>query len=246
MSKLNFKIPRLLYFIIGCFTLPLLTSCYFESDELILDETFGKQYKLYDIYEDEFGNKGVVASESSNDNDIANKHIIVISADEAILPWGKTDVSIFPQDTLKSIQLHNYHYGIGVLQKMINIEISDFPAQDWCNKKNNSIPYSGSWHLPSVFELRNLLYGKVPKLNTVLSRIGGDSIDENSLYWTCMEDYPGYDLTNTAESSDFYTYNPAQRAIPLTPSNKTYFDKTKWDKSLEYHVRAIKIIYYGK
>ena len=78
--------------------IPLLLGCGYTSDEIIFDET-KKVYQLYDTYVDEYGNKGVVVH---CEYDSYNSCIIVVSADEAYLPWGPLGETVYQiEDTLR-------------------------------------------------------------------------------------------------------------------------------------------------
>lgn len=227
------------------FSITIFVSCNFESDELILDETAGYDFKLYDQYEDAYGNKGVVVYIKKTLS-ISNKYIIVISADESQQKWGETNYAVVKADSIGMTEIHDHQFGIGVLQLMQSTGIEKFPAQNWCNLKNHTDVYAGSWHLPSHYELKTLLLNKVDEVNYTLQKMGGDLIDENALYWTCVEDYPGYDNILSSTSENNITYSPGNRAIPITPKYKTHSDKDRWLKTIEYRVRAIKFVYYGK
>lgn len=227
------------------FCVTILVSCSFESDDLILDETAGHNFNLYDQYEDGYGNLGVVVYVSKKTSSISNKYIIVISADESKQKWSETNSAVVRADSIGLTEIHDHQFGIGVLQLMQSTGIEEFPAQNWCNLKNHTDVYAGSWHLPTHYELKTLLLNKVDDVNYTLQKIGGDLIDENALYWTCVEDYPGCDiLSSTSENKT--TYSPENRAIPITPKYKTHPDKDRWLKTNEYRVRAIKFVYYGK
>lgn len=222
-----------------------LQSCSFKSDDLILDETNGKVYELYDVFEDESGNKGVVVFVNSSNFSNGYDYIVVLSADETTAAWGKRDQMVSPYDSLRTAQAGYHQFGLMMLQQMEILGLENFPAQEWCARKNNSSSYSGSWRLPNHQELR-YLKNKVAKINETLMKIGGDLVDENALYWTCVEDIPGVNIINMENPEDDELYDPAARAIPLTPKDQTYYDKEKWLKTNEYHVRAIKFVYYGR
>lgn len=231
------SIRHLLHVAMLCLLASGATSCDFESDDLILDETHGIDYHYGDPYEDEFGNRGVIGY-----IDRSNR-VIVISTDEAVLPWGKTETAVVGADSVYTSAIFKSKFSLGMLQLMINKGISNFPAQNWCNQKNHGEPYFGSWRLPTTYEARDILKN-ANRINAGLEEIGGDLIDEDALYWTCVEDLVGYDILKDAPE-DFYTYNPIARAIPVTPKYKTPTDKSRWHKDIEYRVRAIKYIYYG-
>lgn len=241
---LNFAIMKsiqhLLHVAMLCLLASGATSCDFESDDLILDETHGVDYHSGDLYVDDYGNRGIVAYVKRN------QCVVVISADEAVLPWGDMGAAVVKTDSVRSGTIYDDQFSLAMLQLMINIGISNFPAQQWCNDKNHGEPYSGSWRLPTNYEMRDMLFkASATSLNKELDKIGGDLIDENALYWTCVEDYPGFDFVKKAPE-EFFTYNPKERALPVTPKNKTTADKTNWHKDIEYRVRAIKYVYYER
>lgn len=213
-----------------------LSSCYFESDPIILDTS--KEYSLYDYYEDELGNKGIVAyvEESS--------FIIVLSLDETEAAWGPMGEMVYDSSNFSAHIVTNC-FGLAVLQNMKAKNIERFPAQAWCDRKNgtDTYPNVASWRLPSDFEMF-LIYNNsqaaVNRLNYYIGRAGGDLIGKDKLYWTCMEDFDNYCFV-VNQPPDFDAEN---RAIAKSPINRVYADKDLWIKKKVNYVRAIKYIYY--
>lgn len=213
-----------------------ITSCYYDSEDLILDETNNISYNVYDEYVDEYGNKGIVVYSMSN-------FIMILSTDESQASWGDTVTSLYSIDTLKDTRAQSHAYGIGILQTMVKRGIDEFPAQYWCNLKNHGRkPYAGSWHLPSYYEIK-LVSHRIERINKKLYNMGETPIDTTYMYWTCVEDYNGY-FRNLSVSDGEPYYNPNVRAMPCSFILKTYKNKGVWCKKNQFHVRAIKFIYY--
>lgn len=218
----------------------LSTACSFESDALYTDDTT-EECQLYDYYIDEYGNEGIVAYVYQSKS-TQRKEVIVISADEALLPWGPTGMAVYQADTLKKNTLNSSTFGVSMHQSMKSIGIDRFPAQAWCDAKNGNEPYprGGSWRLPSFYEM-NLALKDVDALNAALTSIGGTTISVSSHYWTCVEDYSGYITINGADNTDYDCQN---RAVITSASNSTYSNKDRWLKKNKYNVRAIKYVYF--
>ena len=218
-----------------------LCSCH-KSSGVYTDE-MDRDYRLYDYYEDAYGNAGVVASIVSNKNE---NGIIVISLDEANLPWGPMGEIVYNDSITGSGSLEVY-FGVAMLQIMKAVGIDHYPAQAWCDAKNGDETYvrGGSWRLPTYHELR-LTFGDegscVPALNQALLKAGGTPIstDVFDMYWTCVEDKPKFVKFSDVEN----TYDPANRAIPVNYQYRFYTDRDQWIKKNRYNVRAIKYIYY--
>lgn len=205
----------------------------------IWDETNGKDYKIYDTYEDADGNRGVIVF-AKKEND--SKTLIVLSADEAVLPWGKASQAVYVPDSAG--QTISMRYGLLMLYKMCADGMDNYPAQAWCYAKNNGrSPYTGCWRLPSMMEWTRMDGLNIKKLNEALSRIGGTPISLQDYYWTCHEDYPGLPIWDDEENVDC---DPAKRALCPTIQMLMEIDKSKWQKSQPYRVRAIKYIEYAK
>ena len=131
-----------------------------------------------------------------------------------------------------------------MLHAMKSRGIERYPAQRWCDRKNNGkLAYSGSWMLPS-YRLFYSICGyngtNVNSLNDALRTIGGTTIIDDH-YWTCNEDVDGY-ITIGGQNHD---YDQANRALVVTPYNQTWANKDHMLKKLKSRVRAIKIIYYN-
>lgn len=221
-----------------------LPSCDFESDGVFTDDTT-EEYMLYDYYVDEYGNEGVVAYNSGQKVSRANKYILVVSSDEAYLPWGIMGENVFKSDTITSMGFRDPTFGIAMHQLMKSYGIEKFPAQAWCDAKNKNevFPRAGSWHLPSYYEYQ-LIFGstgtRVSSLNKALSSIGGTPFNTANMYWTCVEDYDDYIHINNIESD----YDKENRAVITSPTNSTFSYKDRWLKKNKYYVRAIKYVYY--
>ena len=112
-------------------------SCSHESDEHVADETT-EDYQLYDYYIDSYGNEGIVARIVSS-NQSSRKYIIVLSADETYTYWGPMGELVYKYDTLQFSTLGKPSFGIAMLQSMKSLGVERFPAQAWCDQKNQSI-----------------------------------------------------------------------------------------------------------
>lgn len=214
----------------------MVSSCDFKSDDLVLDETTEK-YQLYDYYVDENGNEGIVAF-------VSDYRIIVISADESYESWGPMGVLVYQSDSISVDILRNERFGLSVLQAMDAYGIDRFPAQAWCyaKNKNEEYPYTGSWRLPSYYELKLIFHYNgisLDELNEALYNIGGTLIGEDEMLWTCVEDFEGYISINNSTND----YDKVNRAVITSPMQQSYSDKDRWIKKQKHHVRAIKYIY---
>ena len=213
-----------------------LAACDFESDTPILSPD--KEYKLYDFYEDEYGNRGVVAYV------LEDSYTVVISCDETEAAWGPMGEQVYNGDTISDNIINMKSFGLAMLQSMKARGIEKYPAQAWCDHKNapNSYPNVSSWRLPSHSEMSMFFHTDIQlnRLNNYIARYGGDIIQKDEMYWTCVEDFDGY-LTINNQTSD---YDKENRAIVRTPLNKVYSNKDRWIKKNIYRVRAIKYIYY--
>lgn len=225
-------------------TMLLCAACTFKANGVYTDDTT-EEYELYDYYIDSYGNEGIVAYIYSSSY---YKYIIVISADEAYLPWGPMGERVYKSDSVSSSALRNPSFGVAMHQAMYSIGIDRYPAQAWCNRKNgeNELPRAGSWRLPSYYELRTLFgeEGKnVQNINNALNGIGGTPLTttgNDDKYWTCVEDIDHYVTINGQESD----YDRENRAIIISPDIYTFGNKDRWLKKNYYRVRAIKYVYY--
>lgn len=232
--------------IIHCFIIPFLWGC-IESDDILLDETT-EEYQLYDYYVDEYGNEGIVAHIEEYDDGL--RSIIVLSADEAYLPWGPIGEIVFQAtDSLKypSSTYRNASFGVTMLNLMHANGIDKYPAMAWCDQKNKKgFPSCSSWRLPTRNELNDIwgwtIKKNIDKMNSALSDIGGVSVNRENYYWTCAEDYEDYFHTVFDKNLEQVT-DPLNNAIATQPESR---DKNCWLKKSYNHVRAIKYIYLHK
>lgn len=230
------------YFIIALSLLTLCSCSSFESDDLIIDEV-GEDCALNDIFVDEFGNEGVIAYIYDEGG---WRFVIAISADEGYKPWGPMGEAVYKVDSIDFDTTANHllfshpTFGLMMLQSMKSMGINRFPAQQWCDSKNQGDPYpnAASWRLPTLEEW--LMIIKNTGLNDALVSIGGTPLDNNHLYWTCIEDLEGYVTLHDSTT----TYDRENRAILLDPTAHTNHDKDFWLKKNNYYVRAIKYVYY--
>ncbi len=218
----------------------LFESCSFESEGIFTDETTG-DCQLFDYYIDSYGNEGIVAYiHDTKSKYSTRKYIIVVSADESYQAWGPMGECVYKNDTIDWVALEDKSFGVAIHQSMKSGGIEKYPAQAWCDKKNNNekFPRAGSWRLPTMHEFQQVCK-YITLLNSKLEDIGAVPISMNNLYWTCVEDFNNY-----VEVSGIKTdYDCNNRAIALSPNGSTY-SKNKWLKKNKYYVRAIKYIYY--
>lgn len=215
----------------------------FKSDDVIINEV-GEDCALYDRYIDQYGNEGIVAFVGGED--FWEDCIIVVSLDEGYESWGPLDETVYKVDEISFDTITNYYilyypvFGLMMQQSMKSMGIERFPAQQWCDRKNQGDPYpnAASWRLPSYYEAQ-LIFSS-PELNDALIKAGGTPIDNNHFYWTCAEDIEGY-VNPVGVTPD---YDQENRAILLTPLNTSFSDKDHWLKTNKHHVRAIKYVYY--
>lgn len=217
-------------------------SCEFESDDMFYDAT-AKKYKVYDYYEDEYGNKGVVVLVASRSSELA--YMVVISLDESYEAWGPMNLGVYSTDSVSRNLLKGPRFGLFILRNMKAMGIDRFPAQAWCDQKNykEEIPHTGSWRLPTSYEFK-LIFGnhgeRLATVNAAIGRAGGTRLDKNKYYWTCIEDYTGY-ISFPGQTVD---YDYKNRAFMTSPNGYTYTNKDLWLKKNANYVRAIKYIYY--
>ena len=189
------KANTFLLLIIAC----LCCQCEFKSDDIIVDETGSEEYRVRDYYVDQNGHEGIVAYISK----YTPKYGIVISADEAFLPWGPMPDVVYSNGQITTGMAQNPAFGLSMLQSMKLTGIEKYPAMEWCYQKNDASAYpnTSSWRLPTRKEL-GLIFGTIKgetsatvigleNLNHALSDIGAQQIDGSHYYWTCIEDYDG-------------------------------------------------------
>ena len=219
----------------------LFMSCSFESEGIYTDDRT-EEYQLYDYYIDSYGNEGIIAYIDLTD---PIHMIIVISADESYESWGPMGECVYQCDSIGKSAFTQPVFGVAMHQAMKSIGMESFPAQAWCDKKNNDERFSraGSWRLPTVYELRSILGtdgSRVNSLNSALRGIGAQPISDEMMYWTCVEDHDDY-IDITGVDSD---YDKENRAVIMSPHIGTYGYKDRWLKKNKYCVRAIKYVYY--
>lgn len=233
------------------FSLLLCTSCTKEGKSFVSDNDT-KDYRIYDYYEDQYGNRGIVAA-IINEKE-GKKHLsykIVLSLDETIATWGPIGVEVYkPIEGFNKGYPHGVFFGLEVNKMVADMNSEGFPAFNWCLQKNGpeKVLHSSSWLLPTIAELDDIFNGgkNVEELNHHILKYGGTpvtTIEDQSphCYWTCVEDLDGViqfsdDIQSTCD------HDPGMRAIPCTSGIKFYTDKTNWHKNIEYRVRAIKYI----
>lgn len=218
-----------------------------------------KVYNLYDYYEDAYGNKGIVGyihDEEDEDGDLL-RFTIVLSLDETVTTWGPMGTTVFDVNSnyFNEDYTRGCYFGLDMNQKVRNIGAERFPAFDWCFRKNGSETaiHSSSWILPTYAELGWIFsYGagqNLEKFNKHIAQYGGTVIDSSTAiencYWSCVEDIKDVFRFADDQIQNESDYDPSRRAIPMTINSRFYIDKLLWHKNKEYHVRAIKYIYFA-
>ena len=231
--------------IIHSLSLTILAAWLFTSCDMhvysssFANEQLEKEYSLYDIYTDEYGNEGIVLYAEHGKE---HGRFLVLSLDETFLPWGPTEEQVFLSDSITwSMEL-----GVSILQCMYERGIENYPAMAWCNKKNHGkLPYTGSWRLPTVSEWIAIVGEKgayVSAINEELAKYKAPLIqnDDGYLFWMCEEDYNDY-ITLVSTISD---YDPYNRAVAVSAGIRFRVDKDYWSKKSYHYVRALKHVHY--
>ncbi len=233
-----------------CCLLTLLCSCDYSSNPIVKDSG-DAAYDLYDLYVDEWGEGGIVAYKQGK------KFLIVVSVDEAYLPWGPMGEVVYQGDSLLLTRQNSYleysnrqcAFGVYMLQTMRANGISRYPAQEWCDKKNHGGDVSsGSWRLPTKAEINVICgtkAGNVPLINNAIAKHCKYNsaatplpLTDDKMYWTCIEDYSYY-ISIDGKKED---YDSRNRAVVISTSNTTYGNKDRWIKKTPHYVRAVKYV----
>ena len=212
-----------------------LCCCEEESDKVIVDETHGVEYEVGDLYIDKYGNTGYICNKKSVSS---YESIMIVSADEGFTSWGPLDLKVAPNDTLYkpySMSIFSDYYGIAVLHLAKTLGIEKFPAQKWCDDKNQGDKYTSgtSWHLPTPNEIE--CFNSISGIDSLLR-------SNNKYYWSCIEDIKGCDGLIIPDE----TYLPKDRAVPVNLEGETFKNKDLWVKRNKYYVRAVTYIYYER
>ena len=236
--------------IIHSLSLTILAAWLFTSCDMhvysssFANEQLEKEYSLYDIYTDEYGNQGIVLYAEHGKK---QSRMLVLSLDETYLPWGPAEEKVFLGDSIPTYPLaESMRFGVFMLQCVSERGIENYPAMAWCNKKNHDrLPYTGSWRLPTVYEWAYIVGDNgeyVSYINDVLSKYNSPliRIDNNSYYWMCEEDYPNYIRLKEYDTD----YDPYNRAAAVTADLLFRTDKDYWSKKTYHYVRALKHVEY--
>lgn len=232
------------YILILLASLSLVTCSKNDEDKepwVFVDDTDGVDYHLYDLYTDKYGNEGLVVYVEEGS---WGKYIQVMSVDETMAAWGPTGETILKgePDSLWGTE----QFSLAMLQCMKTRGIDHFPAQQWCDAKNCGEPYprTGSWMLPSFYQMRFIcgLHGsKVNLINSHLIALGKTPLSPDEYYWLSEEDYDGYLVWDDSDTAD---YDSDNRAVIVSPMIRGIRDKDLWIKKISYRVRAVKTICY--
>lgn len=214
------------------FLLLMLFSCTIEPD-YTADVTNGKEYELYDYYVDEHGNEGIVIK-IYNKKSLGQiwKYIMVMSLDEADLPWGEMGVALSEPD----ISYEYDGYALLMNQRAHYKGIEKYPAFEWCQRKNNSrrMPDINSWILPVQLDYNATYIYAINDYKTINKYIldyGGIPLDPYKAYWLADEDK---DSAKPHKRKDYaYSFVISDWLSPY-----------ETEKNTSLGVRAIKYIYY--
>ena len=212
------------------------------TDKMPSNDSVGyDDYSLYDYYTDGRGGEGVVAYKGSI-------FMVVISSDETTAKWGPEDRVVMPFNDYANVKYpSNFVYAVDMNQMVERANLKDYPAFAWCQAKNpnGERVHVTSWILPSEAMLNRMFNGRSDQLDSALTSLGMTPLSDSEAYWTCTEDVDGYFQFADDDVQSQYDYDPASRAIPILRGAYYYGWKTKWQKSKEYRVRAVKIIHYN-
>lgn len=214
----------------------------------VIDNCNPDDYDLYDYYTDQYGNAGIVAAKNTDAASWVN-YIIVLSLDEHVASWGPEGMAVFPVfENFNASYPDSFFFGLQMNQIIEEKGSENFPAFDWCHKKNRDgkAIHSSSWVLPAEADLNIVFSNDTDMLNQALEKAGGRPLCEDDdgqpLYWTATEDIE--DFFYFSDETIEKDYDQANRAIPITASNLFPTSMPSWNKSHEYRVRAIKYIYF--
>lgn len=220
----------------------LLVGC---QTKLANDSVGFDTYQLYDYYCDELGNEGIVAWKERYDD--GPEFVAVISGDETDCIWGPEDRNVIPFNEYANVSfLYNPVYAIQMNQAVERLGAASYPAFQWCHSKNATGEriHASSWILPSQMMMDDILEENYRAIDNALTQYGMTPLSQSGYYWTCTEDIEGFFRFADDEYTYAYGFDPVSRAIPITFNARYPVWKTDWQKSLSYHVRAIKIIHY--
>ena len=240
------------YFQITIAVTLLLTSC--NSSEWSFryasqPRTENIRYELYDLYQDDQGEKGVVVYRSV-DSATGEGSVFVLSLNEGLAAWGPQDKVVYPfsDPDLNALALMP-GYALDINQMVDYLGRMSYPAFAWCLNKNpeGEAIHGGSWILPGIGEWIMLLDSvDLEKLNDALVSYGGVVLEGgHEYYWSASEDQEGV-ITLGDNDPDYepnYDFNPRERAVSISSEKKIRVNKVYWNKSLPNRVRAIKYIY---
>ena len=240
--------------------LPLIYISFFSAcekrNDIGVSDNDSAQYELYDYYEDQYGNKGIVAYVYDYEEDGEFMHLkVVLSLDETTAFWGPMGTTVYDVNSkFNEAFPSGPFFGLVVNQRVHNLGAENYPAFDWCFKKNGNeqMIHSSSWILPTYKELRRIFVNeqRLQTLNSHLLAYNGTPIaspdEPDAYYWSCVEDIKDVLIFADEQYQQESDYDPARRAIPMTTNNMFYTNKLYWNKNREYKVRAIKYIYFAQ
>ncbi len=207
------------------------------------------QFDLYDLYQDEQGQKGIVVF---NDVDPSTWEgsVFIMSLDEGEDTWGPQDKEVYPitYSGLESLVWYP-GYTLDINQMVHYLGRDTYPAFKWCLDKNpeGEPIHGGSWILPGIYEWYNALKDlDLDRLNSAFVSHGGVPLSGgNGYYWTASEDQEGA-LSFGGGNPDNelnLDYDPRERAVMISSELRCANNKIYWSKSLRYRIRAVKYIY---
>ena len=207
-----------------------------------------RDYNLYDKYVDEYGNEGIVAFKYDGEN---RRIAIVLSLDETECAWGPENDIVFDLPIEFNVDfLDSFGFGLK-MNRMVELRgFKNYPAFDWCNKKNKEgkSVHSSSWMLPSLYEWK-WCCDNLDDLNAKIEEYGGMPVrtgSESGFYWSATEDVDGYFVFSDTATDEIknQSYDQYNFAIPMSGDYYVPSRKIFWSQSLYYYVRAIKYILF--
>lgn len=178
----------------------------YDDDTPCVDRTNGRQYALYDIYIDVYGNKGIVVQDYYSEGvlETTYKRVLVMSLDETQTTWGQANDYFEQLPKEKAIYYRNSVYPN---QAAVEYGLENYPSFEWCLAKNKlkrgEVPGFGDWMLPGRYEME-LLSENLETINTRLLEMGDSLID--GYYW-CSDSYSKDNAVvwNSSDGKSYYT-----------------------------------------
>ena len=144
-------------------------SCEDKDKDKEQEYPMGKKYLVGNYYNVD-GVEGIIYKTNGTTG-------MIISLDETTCLWSNEKVELGARD---------FDNGMKNMEKIKERGIANYPAFDWCNKKNTG--NINAWYLPSVEELNEILQ-TYEKFQDSLVAYKGTKLDEDGRYWSSTEGY---------------------------------------------------------